>query len=1048
MSISLPDRNKVLISISSWLTFAISLTFYWITADPGASYWDSPEYVTVASKMEIGHPPGNPIWMLAMRVATIPFPSQAHAYVINLCSGLFMAFAAFFLCRTIFVAAKISLRNVFQNNPLSPAYSAIISCIISIGSSLCYSLCDSAWFSAVEAEVYAMSAFLTALSIWIMVEWWFEKSKSRQYRLLILLAYLTGLSLGVHQLNLLLIPVFTVIIFYKKNPEPVNPFVVFTLFTGAVIIIGLILLAFIPGILYGAESFELFGVNIMGLPYDSGVIIFLFLLFGLLLISLILTNRLSLKYPKAINLNVAIWMGIFILIGFSSFGMVMIRSNAAPPMNEGSPDNIFALTSYIQRDQYPSTPLLYGETPYSRPILEETFIEAKPVYNRYVTEKEKGLYLPVMKDSKLHYRSGLLSHNDSLSNSKTMEKGKGYILSDYKFSLLLTPELDMWFPRLTSRNIHDRTAYESWGGMTQDKMERVTISQVKDSAGNFLPKMDVWGERKPEYSYRPTYSQNLSYFLSYQLYYMYFRYLFWNFIGRQNDFPSQGEIEHGNFVTGIPAIDTKMLGDIGTFPKEIYSNNKGRNIYYGIPFILGIIGICWLASGNRRKRRSLTLTTIYFIMTGVAIVVYLNQTPGEPRERDYTFLGSYMAFAMWISAGILGVTVILIKLRVKKAALILCSILSLGTPTLMALENFDDHDRRNRFETTFYASSILDFEEPAIIFSQGDNSTFPLWYASEVLDMGKNHTPVDVTYLSLPSYVANLKKQGDKGISSISSTPQTYYGKYLITQLPDGRDSSVLDLREALRIFYNSDSDRPIFPVSKVRLPSTGRDSVTINLNDFTNGSHNLSFKHLMLLDILASQSDIENPKVLFFPSYIDRAFYKALENTLKPALFGKIYAPWMNDSTVNTLLERSIERELIKLEKEKIKDHYVDPVIADRSVRYRGELIMAAFELLQNGDTILPVKIARSIEKNYPYSSLLPGSFTSGDSTYYEGREFVKLTENLYELTGDTHWKESAANLDSLNNSRKKEWLKYYQSLSPEQRSTLSNRSKRLLIK
>ena len=1046
-------RYRIPLAVASWLTFVVALIFYWITTDPGASYWDCPEYVTVASKLEVGHPPGNPVWMLAMRVATIPFSPQQHAYVINLFSGLFMAFATFFLCRIIFIPARIYLQGVFFQRKLSPAASDFIAACVSTGSSLCYAFCDSAWYSAIETEVYAMSTFLSALSLWIMMLWWWERSKARQFQLLILLAYILGLSLGVHQLNLLLIPVFAIIILYKKYPRKINPVIVLLVFVVSFALIGLILMVLLPGVLFGAGKFELWAVNGLGLPYNSGVIMFVSLIFILFLILLYLTSF----PPKgnfqlfSFNFPIYLWCIAFLLLGFSSFGVILIRAQSAPPMNEGTPDNIFSLASYISRDQYPSTPLLYGHTPYSRAMLEEEFFNGKPFYSRYALKKGKPRYQTVVEDAKLNHRSRMLTRRDSFENASIAERGHGYLLTDYDFKQKLTPELDMWLPRITSRNISDRMAYEDWAGANEKTMLHIPISEALDSLGNPVAKLDEDGNRIPVYSYRPTYYQNLKFFVAYQAYYMYFRYLFWNFIGRQNDFPSMGEIEHGNFITGIPAIDSKFLGATPEMPEELWQNNPGRNRYYGIPFIMGIIGILTLVFSRRRNRRLLTLITVIFLMTGLAIVVYLNQTPGEPRERDYTFLVSYMAFTMWIAAGILGIFSLLIRRLSSKFVISVIFIFSLGIPTLMAIENFDDNDRRGRFETAFYASSILDFEYPSVIFSQGDNHTFPFWYVNEVLGIGEENIPIDITYLSMPTYAVNLKKQGNKSISTIGNINQIGYGKYVLSKIPTDNASIPMPLTDALKVLYSN--EEPVWPTSQIIIKGVNGEDYILNLHDLSKGSSFLSFKHLMLLDILASQTDGSTPRILFFPSAIEHSFYKPLEPVLKTALFGKIYATDINDSVAVEILKQSLDRELKKLSDLKTRnsslvDHYSDPVTSDRSRRYRGELVIAAKELIKHGDIAKASEIVEAIEEYYPYTKLLPGDFTVADSTYHEGKEFSTLLKSMYEFTGDRRYFMSSSLLDSLMENRYKEWLRYYHSLPSEQRSTLSNKSLRMLIK
>lgn len=1041
------------LEISSWLTFAISLTLYWITADPGVSYWDCPEYVTIASKMEVGHPPGNPVWMLAMRVATIPFPAQFHAYIINLCSGIFMAFAAFFLCRFIFIPTRISLNQGRISRKLSPKTSNLLSIIISLGASLCFAFCDSAWFSAVEAEVYAMSTFLSALSLWLLILWWWAPTQAYRTRFLVLLAYLLGISLGVHQLNLLLIPVYTIIIYYKYHPRKVNPLTIFIIFLISVILIGIILMALIPGVLFGAGKFEYWAVNGLNLPYNSGVTLFCLLLFSLILISLLLSFRFRIhpnegRMTFQRRLSTLILCGIFLLIGFSSYAMIFIRSYSSPPMNEGTPDNIFSLSSYIARDQYPSTPLFYGHTPYSQPMLQEEFIDGKSYYSRYVLKKGKPRFLPYLQGAKLYHRSSLLSEKDSAFNKNTEKQGRGYVLTDYSFQQKLTPELDMWFPRLTSRNLGDRIAYEDWAGASEETMERIQISETYDSLGKAVAKLNSEGIREPVYSYRPTYWQNLKFFISYQAYYMYFRYLFWNFIGRQNDYPSTGEIDHGNFMTGIPYIDSNFLGITDSLPPELGRENAGHNRYFCIPFIIGLLGISYLAFSGRIKRRLLTVITVIFLMTGLAIVVYLNQTPGEPRERDYTFLVSFMAFTMWICAGFLFLINYLARYAGLKIIMAVSFVICLGTPALMAFENFDNNNRRNRFETTFYASSLLDFEEPALIFSHGDNTTFPLWYASEVLNMGKNHTPIDITYLNLPSYIANLKKQG-KDFTTIAETPQILFGKYTLSHIPSDISSSPMPLWDALKALYTN--EKAEWPTSLVTIKDSNGNDFTLNLHDFSKGSSFLSFQHLMLLDLLATQSTVQNPRILFFPSSIGYNFYKPLVPVLNNTLFGKIYAPFKSDSTVNWLTKQSVRRELSKLShiyssNFSLTRHYADPVTADITRRYRGELIIAAQDFFTRGDMKSATQLSDSILKFFPYKELSPGSFTIADSTFNEGKSFVSLLKSLYQSTGNPKYHLEATSLDSIMQNRYRQWLAYYNSLSPAQRAALSNRSLRML--
>lgn len=1036
------QRFKTPLNISSLVAFAAALSIYWVTADPDVSYWDCPEYVAVASRMEVGHPPGNPIWMLAMRVATMPFPAEHHAFVINLCSGLFMAFTVFFLCRLIFLPLRLSFYSKRLRSLGLSVHSDIMASFIAVGASLCFAFCDSAWFSAVEAEVYAMSAFLAASSLWILMLWWWEKDSAKRFRLLVLLAYISGISLGVHQLNLLLIPVFTLAIFYRSNPQRTNPLRAFCIFLISVLAIAIILLIFQPAMLFGAKITEIWAVNKLGLPYNSGVLIFaasfsLILIVALAILSFLGQNRRAM---------LPIWCVSALWLGLSSFGMIMIRAAAAPPMNEGVPDNIFALSDYIQRKQYPSSPLFYGHTPYSQPLFREDFIDGKPRYNHYLLKKEEPVYVKFLPEAHLNHRSGMVTPQDSAENIQVIDQAYGYLLEDYRFSQQLTPELNMWLPRITSRNISDRKAYADWAVMTEQSMTRVPVSSTVDSLGNYSPKLYHSGSRPQTYSYKPTYSQNLRFFIAYQAYYMYFRYLFWNFIGRQNDFHSTGEIEHGNFITGIPFMDS-YLGSSKRMPGEIGENNPGRNRYFGIPFILGLIGLLFLCFGSRHKRRLNSLIATLFFMTGLAIVAYLNQSPGEPRERDYTFIVSYFAFAVWIAAGLLALAKVIVRFMPGKVSLVLIPLLSISPATLMALENFDDHDRRGRYQTSFFASSILDFETPSIIFSHGDNTTFPLWYSQEVLGNGQEHTTVDITYLSQPSYVMNLKKQGRKGLETIARASDIGLNAYALTKIPHDSVSHPLPLKEALESLYLIKEGMPEFPSSKIIIPGRGNDSIIVNLRDFTRGSSYLSFRHLMLLDIIASQLEASQPKAIYFPSRISFDFYRPLDKVLKPALFGKIYAPWLTDSLVTEKLKESIHREMIKLKALDKKTRYMDPVLADQTRRYRGEMIIAAQELFQGGDTLSAITVVDALHSRFPYQALLPGDFTMADSTFYEGKAYGDLLLSLYSATGNEVFRQRAESIDSLMKARHREWIIYYNSLSPRQRSTLSNRSRRLLL-
>ncbi|MCH5232070.1 MAG: DUF2723 domain-containing protein [Muribaculaceae bacterium] len=1039
------------LAVSSWLVLLASFPVYFLTVDPGVSYWDSPEYVLIASKLEIGHPPGNPLWMLAMRVATIPFPPHLHAVVINVCSAILMALASFFLCKLIFIPVRLSLRRLKK---LTSGRSDFLSIIIAVGATLCFSFCDSAWFSAVETEVYAMSAMLTSLSLWIMMLWWHEPSSGRRTRLLILLTYLIGISLGVHQLNLLCVPVFALTYLFKRSKKSVNPVKCSLVLLGSLFIVAVILNGIMPGSLDWAGLFEIFVVNELKLPFNSGLILYsLFILLSIiagifiiskfgkvcgspfLFVSLFLSGAFLFNgnYPLAALLSLLctilvtwnsgistrstsnlLWMLGFIMLGYSSFGVIIIRANASPYINTGNPSDPFSLAAYIGRQQYPSTPLLYGRTPFSQSVMQEELVDGKPVYKKYLLDYERETYTPD-------------------------EETRRYVTAGRKFKHILTPELNMWFPRITSGDARHITQYENWSGMNKSTMTKVNISETIDSAGHFTTKLNSEGERSPAVSYRPTYLQNLQYFVSYQLYYMYLRYLLWNFVGRQNDFHSTGEIEHGNFISGVPVIDNLMLGDQSKIPTELGDGNAGRNRYYFIPFLIGIIGIVYLASGGLGRRRLLYLIFWFFIMTGIAIVVYLNQTPNEPRERDYSFLGSYMAFTMWIAAGLFGITTFLIKKLPYLPALLLSILITLTPASLMGVVNFDDHNRSGRYETEFFASSLLEFDQPSVIFSYGDNSTFPLWYASEVLGKGAESAIVDISYLSVPSYMENLMKQGDKGVNSLISLKEIHKNLFNFVTLPADSSSQPEELSYLLKTLYNNSQKNPSLESSLVKLPSSNKDSVVINLRNFTGGKNYLNFKQLMFLDILASQLAAESPKVLYFPSGLYYSFYSPLDSLLTPAPFGKIYAPHLSEQELHLIFKTNIKRELDKLNSLNIKPHYADPVTAGRAKRYRGDMIVAANLLLQNGDTDMAQQIVDAVKNNLYFDYLLPSILHFGNNRVNDLDEYIGILNKLYSMTGNTQYENEAESLETLKNNRQKEWQQYVNSLTPRQQKLLS---------
>lgn len=1052
---------------------------YLITADSSVSYWDCPEYVLTASTLQIGHPPGNPVWTLAMRMATIPFPPESHAVVINICSGILMAASVFFLARIIFFFA-IRLIPKFR----------IRAAVAAAAGALCFAVLDSTWYSAVEAEVYAFSTFLTAFTIWLMLRRAREKREATRTRLLILIAYIIGLSLGVHQLNLLCLPVLALIFAFREyrsaSHQALKAWI--TLFV-SFILTGLVLAGLMPGVTQWAAGLERLFVNRFDLPYFSGVIAYpvilaisfilavrliptvrrewVYLLFqtflwisGIFLfnshffIALLLSIACSafmviiFRLSRKIILTV-VWMIGMVWLGYSAIALILIRGYASPPVNEGSPVEIFSLQRYINREQYGSKPLLYGPTPFSRPILIEEWIPGKdsPVYSRYMLKKGSPRYFSVQHSARLNHRSGLLSHNDSLVNSSIIDKNHGYLLADYSFSRVTTPELDIWFPRITSGAPNMLASYEDWCGMTKENMQEVEISTVVDSCGNMTGKLTGEGEREKEKSLRPTYLQNFRYFATYQVFYMYFRYFLWNFAGRQNDLPSTGEIDHGNFITGFNAIDSLMTGDSSFMPPSASTENKGRHTYYALPLLFGIAGIVYLFRHGRRGRHIMAVVGILFLMTGLAIVVYLNQTPNEPRERDYSFLGSYMAYCIWIAFGFIASALTADRFfHSRRAGNITLAIVSLGLFLLLAIENFPDHDRSGRFHTREFTLSLLEGKERDIIFSYGDNYTFPLWYIQEVEKMAPGAAIVDLAYLATPEYVVNLLKQGEKGIHLTAGPEDIAYGAYLLTKISADADTVPVPLIDILRELYSVKEGNPVIRHSRATLPGLTRaDTLTVNLHDFATASGIIPFRTLMILDIVATNLEQPQPRPVSFLTQIKRDLWLPFEKATRMEAFSQTYAPDMTNEEYLLRLEKSANAIEATWERHSEETPYIDPVIEDQVRRQRGAYVRAVQGFFESGDSVKGKKLLLKFPKLYPFVS--PGSIGVADIVFNETLTASRLLLNLASSSEDTLALSAAKEL--LLRSRKEPlgWFEYYKSLPTDRRGAVSNKS-RLLIK
>ena len=676
------NYNKIN-NLLGWLCFTVAFLVYYLTIEPTVSFWDCGEYISTAYKLEVGHPPGAPLFQLIGRFFSL-FASDVTnvAFMINLMSAVCSAFTILFLFWTITAFAQKITVSSDEKNELSLAQKIGVFGSGFIGA-LAYTFSDSFWFSATEGEVYSMSSTFTAITFWAILKWERESDDRFAARWIILIAYLIGLSIGVHLLNLLAIPAL-VFIYYFKKYEPTN-FGILKVFIISVLITGGIQGIIIPQIVNFAKGFELFFVNTIGLPFNSGTIIYF-----LLIISLISFGLHYAKKRGKPNMGIALVSFATILIGYSTFFILVIRSNANTPIDENNPEDAVSLLAYLNREQYGDWPIISGQ-----------------YYNANVIDLEDGT--PVYKK------------NEELQKYVvTNDKKNSKPIYDPKFSGFFTR---MWS---SSQPAHAK-AYQQWSGQKNAK--------------------------RP-----PTFSENLTYFFKYQLGHMYFRYFMWNFSGRQNDIQGHGEINKGNWMSGIPFVDENIrgLGPQDNIPKTM-QNNRGRNIYFMLPFLLGIIGLFYQI--NKRKNDALVIFLL-FLFTGIAIVVYLNQYPFQPRERDYAYVGSFYAFAIWIGLGVLGVSNFLSKKFSKLNSSVIATLLCLiFVPALMAKENWDDHDRSNRYTARDVATNYLNSCAPnAIIFTNGDNDTFPLWYAQEVEGIRTDIRVVNLSLFNTDWYIDQMKR--------------------------------------------------------------------------------------------------------------------------------------------------------------------------------------------------------------------------------------------------------------------------------------------------
>ncbi len=1067
---------RLIDTLMGWLTFGIAAFVYCSTIEPTASFWDCPEFITTAYKLEVGHPPGAPFFMLTANLFTQLVSDPALvAKMVNMMSALFSAACIMFLFWSI---SHLTRKLVGEDGQVKTLAQCITVEAAALTGALVYTFSDTFWYSAVEGEVYAYSSLFTAVVFWLMLKWEDHTDEPHSDRWIILISYLTGLSIGVHLLNLLCLPALVLIWYYRKYQHPTLKGSIIALI-GSFVLIAAVLYGIVPGIVKVGGWFELLFVNQLGMSFNSGMYVYIALLIvvvltaiyatvransttgddvakvrmrsfaniafvasigmlgipfygygwssvliGVLVIAVILAIlfiRQNGQYMISTRLmNTSLLCMLMIMIGYSSYAVIVIRSSANTPMDQNSPEDIFTLGSYLSRDQYGDRPLLYGN-PYSAPV-------AMKVQGEY--------YVPVAEDGAPEYQR--VEKRDSTEPDR-------YELIGHKQKYVYT--YNMLFPRMYSDR-HAK-AYEDWmGGIKGNTVE-----------------IERAGERHQIKV--PTFFENIYFFMSYQVNFMYWRYFMWNFSGRQNDIQGNGELEHGNWLTGIPFIDNMRLGDQSLLPTEL-KNNKGHNVFYALPLILGLIGFFWQV--NKRSKyngvmvdegvKQFWVVFFLFFMTGLAIVIYLNQTPMQPRERDYAYAGSFYAFAIWCGLGVAAISDMLsnsiLRNRALASAVISCACVLV--PVQMASQTWDDHDRSARYTCRDFGQNYLqslDKGSYPIIFTNGDNDTFPLWYNQETEGFRTDARVCNLSYLQTDWYIDQMKRPAYDSPSVPISWKRIQYvsGTREGVQVRPGTIEQVMEyyknepevLRELLgdnpyelkniidKWILNDNPDFQIIPtdsivmtVDKEAVRKSGMmiaaDSIPDVMHISLKGKRAIYKSELMIYEMLC-RTNWTRP--LYIACTVGSDNYGSLGNNfVREGLVDRI-TPFNTAASGRTIdTRRMYDNLMTKFHFGGISnpDIYLDETILRMCYTHRRLFATLAKQLLAEGKTDLALKVVERAAKAIP-ATTVPHSYISGS---------MELA-NAWLVLG---YKEKAESiiLDLARNAS--EYLAWYASLSPKLRN------------
>ena len=1060
-----------------WLAFAIAAVVYCSTIEPTASFWDCPEFISTGYKLEIGHPPGAPFFMLTANLFSqfASDPSQV-ARMVNTMSALLSAATILFLFWTVSHLVRrllIKQEDFFRATSLKdiPAWKWIAIEGSAMVGALIYTFSDTFWFSAVEGEVYAYSSAFTAVVFWLILKWEDQADQPHADRWLVLIMYMTGLSIGVHLLNLLCLPAIVLVYYYKKFPtdDPKKDLKgsLVALFI-SVVILAAVLYGVVPGIVQVGGWFELFFVNVLGCPFNTGEIVYIFLLIGIIIWAIYETYRdlnerrqnvafllavamLGIPFyghgwsaaligivvlavmwgvlqykrkptagnPKPAPLvtarikNTSLLCMLMLMIGYSSYALIVIRSAANPPMDQNSPEDIFTLGDYLGREQYGQRPLFYGPAYTSQVALEQDGDYCKPVMTKgdpVWQRKEKAS--PDEKDQYFVVRTK----------------------DEYKYAQ------NMLFPRMYS-SAH-RAAYESWMG---------------DISGSEVP-YDRCGEMITVKM--PSQLENLRFFISYQCNFMYWRYFMWNFAGRQNDLQGNGELEHGNWLSGIEWLDNWRLGDQDMLPDEL-KQNKGHNVFYMLPLLLGLIGLFWqsLAKHHGSKQdqtgiRQFWVVFFLFFMTGLAIVIYLNQTPMQPRERDYAYAGSFYAFAIWCGMGVAAIISLLsekLKVNSEKTATALAAVVSIAcllVPVQMASQTWDDHDRSGRYTCRDFGENYLNScqqENNPIIYTNGDNDTFPLWYNQDVEGKRTDVRVCNLSYLQTDWYIDQMRRPAYKSPSVPISWERIEYCagtneyvrvepqmKEAVTRLYEQHPEEAreqfgddpFELKNVLRYWVRSkNEDLHVIPtdtiymnIDKEAVRRSGMmmaaDSIPDRMVISLKGKGALYKGDLMILEMLA-ECNWERP-IYVAVSVGDDNYINLGNNTITEGLAYRI-TPFTTssdgkplDGVKNFDTERTYDNVMHRFKFGGIdrKGIYIDETVMRMCYSHRRIMAKLAYELMVEGKDKKAEEVLRLTEKMVPAYNV-PHNYSSGSMDMIRTWIALGKPEKAMQIV-DTMWRNS----------------------------------------